>query len=233
MRICVFTLFKKILIWLKKCFVLKIFDLYLWNFGSTIFSKWSCTYVVYDILYMLTHESKYGFMQIIPVNGLIFSSLTGHLPFSMSQEDEGWEEFPSSFFLKRGLWSWLLDTKLSIWCASPLLPCREGRLPQGRCKLQPSPTSFGSDLLSFSALPETSSFFLLMWTIFKVFIEFTTIWFLFSFLLFWLRVMWDLGFLTRHWAHTPCIRRWSHAWPCNKPFPAPNSNLTHCVFTLF
>ena len=125
------------------------------------------------------------------------------------------------------------DTKLSMWCASPLLPCREGQLPQGRCKFQPSPTSFGSYLLSFSTLPETSFFFFLMWTIFKVFLEFTRILFLFSFLLFWLRVMWDLGFLTRDWTCTPCIRRWSHAWPCNKPFPAPNSNLTHCVFTLF
>ena len=94
--------------YLKKCFVLKIFDLYLENFGSTIFSKWLCTYVVHDLLYMPIHERKYGFMQIIPGNGLIFSGLIGHLSFSMPQEDEGWEEFSSSFFLKRGLWSWLL-----------------------------------------------------------------------------------------------------------------------------
>ena len=32
-----------------------------------------------------------------------------------------------------------------------------------------------------------------MWTIFKVFIELVTIWFLFFVLVFWLRDMWDLS----------------------------------------
>ena len=36
-----------------------------------------------------------------------------------------------------------------------------------------------------------------MWTIFKVFIEFVTILFLFYILVFWPQVMWDLSTLTR------------------------------------
>ena len=48
----------------------------------------------------------------------------------------------------------------------------------------------------------------LMWTIFKVFIEFVTILFVFCFG-FWLQDTWDLSSLNRDWTHTPCIRRWS------------------------
>ena len=48
-------------------------------------------------------------------------------------------------------------------------------------------------------------FFLLMWTIFKVFIEFVTILLLFYVLVFWLRGMWDLSSLTRDSTHTPWI----------------------------
>ena len=43
----------------------------------------------------------------------------------------------------------------------------------------------------------------LTWTIFKVFIEFVTILFLFYVLLFWLRYMWDLISWTRDQIHTP------------------------------
>ena len=55
-------------------------------------------------------------------------------------------------------------------------------------------------------------FFLLMWTISKVFIEYVTILFLlFSglVLVFWPWGLWDLSFLTRDWTWTPCIGRWS------------------------
>ena len=51
--------------------------------------------------------------------------------------------------------------------------------------------------------------FFLMWTIFKVFIEFVTILFLFYALVFWLWGMWDLTSPTRNWTCTPCIGRWS------------------------
>ena len=60
-----------------------------------------------------------------------------------------------------------------------------------------------------------SSFFLrylkifLMWTIFKVFIEFTTIFFLFYVLVSWLQGMWELRSLTKDQACTPCIGRWT------------------------
>ena len=52
-------------------------------------------------------------------------------------------------------------------------------------------------------------FFFLMWTIFKVFIEFVTILPLFYVLVFWPRGMWDLSSLTRDRTHTPCTGRWS------------------------
>jgi len=55
-----------------------------------------------------------------------------------------------------------------------------------------------------------------MWTrktasyeLFKVFLEFVTILFLFYVLVFWLRVMWDLSFPTMDWTFTPCIERQS------------------------
>ena len=47
-----------------------------------------------------------------------------------------------------------------------------------------------------------------MWTILKVFIEFVTILFLFSFLVFWPQGMWDLSSLTRDRTHILCIARW-------------------------
>ena len=51
-------------------------------------------------------------------------------------------------------------------------------------------------------------FFFLMWTIFKVFIEFVTVLLLFYVLLFWPWGMWDLSSPARDWTHTPCIGRW-------------------------
>ena len=48
-----------------------------------------------------------------------------------------------------------------------------------------------------------------MWTILKVFIEFVTISFLFSFLVFWLQGMWDLSSPTRDRTHAPGIGKWS------------------------
>ena len=49
--------------------------------------------------------------------------------------------------------------------------------------------------------------FFLMWTIFKVFIEFVTILLLFYVLLFWLRGMWDLSSPTRDQTRNRCIER--------------------------
>ena len=45
--------------------------------------------------------------------------------------------------------------------------------------------------------------FFLMWTIFKVFIEFVTILLLFYVLVFWQRGMWDLSSPTRDQTSTP------------------------------
>ena len=44
----------------------------------------------------------------------------------------------------------------------------------------------------------------LMWSILKVFIEFTTTLLLFSILVFWPRGMWDLSSPTTNQTHTPC-----------------------------
>ena len=52
-------------------------------------------------------------------------------------------------------------------------------------------------------------YFFLMWTIFKVFIEFVTILLLFYALFFWPWGMWDPSSPTRDWTCTPCIGRWS------------------------
>ena len=76
---------------------------------------------------------------------------------------------------------------------------------------------------------ENSRDFFLMWTIFKDFIEFTTVLLLFYLLVFWWRDMWDLISPTRNQTHIPCIGRqnlnhwttrevsepWTmHEWPC-------------------
>lgn len=61
-------------------------------------------------IYRLVHERKYGFVQIIPLNGPIFFGLTGRLPFHVpgGQRIGGilfWLTFPSSSFLKGELCS--------------------------------------------------------------------------------------------------------------------------------
>ena len=44
---------------------------------------------------------------------------------------------------------------------------------------------------------------------------------LFYVLVFWPLGMWNLGSLTRNWAHTPCIRRWSlNPWTARKVPPS-------------
>ena len=50
-------------------------------------------------------------------------------------------------------------------------------------------------------------FFFLMWTNFKVFIEFVVILLLFHVLVFWPQGMWDLSSPTRDQTRTPCIDR--------------------------
>ena len=50
-------------------------------------------------------------------------------------------------------------------------------------------------------------FFFLMWTIFKVFIEFVTILLLFYVLVFWPQGMWDLSSPARDRTRTPCTGR--------------------------
>ena len=51
--------------------------------------------------------------------------------------------------------------------------------------------------------------FLKIWTIFKVFIEFATIWLLFHILLLGPWSIWDLSSPTRVQTHTSCFGRWS------------------------
>ena len=46
-----------------------------------------------------------------------------------------------------------------------------------------------------------------MWTIFKAFNEFVTIWLLVHGLAFWLQGMWDLSVPIRNRNHTPCIEK--------------------------
>ena len=64
---------------------------------------------------------------------------------------------------------------------------------------------FQSLLLRFFLVPILSSIFLKkkMWTTFKVFIEFITVFFLFSLLVFWHWGMWDLSYLARNQTCTP------------------------------
>ena len=62
---------------------------------------------------------------------------------------------------------------------------------------------------SFFTLKFCFKIFFLMWTIFKVFIEFVTILLLFYVLVFWQRGMWDLSSPTRDQTRIPFIGRWS------------------------
>ena len=72
------------------------------------------------------------------------------------------------------------------------------------------PASVLTWLLPERVCVQTSFFFLkifMMWTIFKVFIEFVTILLLFYVLVFWPGGMWDLSSPTRDRTHTPCMGR--------------------------
>ena len=66
----------------------------------------------------------------------------------------------------------------------------------------------------------------LMWTIFKVFIEFVTILVLFYVLDFWPQDIWDLSSSTRDRTHTPCTgkRNPNSRLPCPSPSPGACSN---------
>ena len=61
----------------------------------------------------------------------------------------------------------------------------------------------------------------LMWTIFKVFIEFVGILFLFYVLVFRLQGIWDPSSLARDWTCTPCIGRWSLNHWTSREVPLP------------
>ena len=68
-----------------------------------------------------------------------------------------------------------------------------------------------------------------MWTILKVFIEFITISFLFSFLVFWPQGMWDLSSPTRDQIHAPAIGKWSlNHWTSWKVPLNPKGSPTIC-----
>ena len=82
----------------------------------------------------------------------------------------------------------------------------------------------------------TMSFFF-KWAIFKGFIEFVTVLFLFHFLVFWLWDMWDLSSPTRNWTCTPCIGRNPEPWAFYLPFTSPVGQLSStqaspCHFSL-
>ena len=66
-------------------------------------------------------------------------------------------------------------------------------------------------------------FFPLMWTVFKVFIEFLTILLLFYILLFWLGGTWDLSSLTRDRTCALCIGRQSLNYWATREVPNPVS----------
>ena len=63
--------------------------------------------------------------------------------------------------------------------------------------------------------------YFLMWTIFKVFIEFITILLLFYVLVFWPRGMWDLSSPTRDRTRIPCIVKWSPNHWTTREVPCP------------
>ena len=69
-----------------------------------------------------------------------------------------------------------------------------------------------------------------MWTIFKVFIEFVTIVFLFYVLVFWPQGMWDLSSPTRDGTHTPYIgRQGLNHWTAREVPTVIHFNLTISV----
>ena len=89
--------------------------------------------------------------------------------------------------------------------------------------------------LSHGLLPVCLLFFLfldffLMWIIFKVYMEFVKILFLFYILLFGPPAMWDLSFPTRDGTHNSCIRRCSlnHRTASDVPF-SPYKDVSHWI----
>ena len=85
--------------------------------------------------------------------------------------------------------------------------------------------------LSLTVCVFCEDFFFLMWTIFKVLIEFVTILLLFYVLISWPRGVWDLSSPTRDWTCTPCLGRWSlNQWttresPCHSRFTTDSEHL--------
>ena len=75
--------------------------------------------------------------------------------------------------------------------------------------------------------------FFLMWTIFKVFIEFVTILFLVCALVFWLRGTWDLSPPNRDESHIPHIGRWSLNHCAAREVPQKFKNFIHHNPALF
>ena len=70
----------------------------------------------------------------------------------------------------------------------------------------------------------------LMWTIFKVFIEFVTASFLFYVLVFWPRDMWDLNSPTRSWTHMSCIGRHSLTHWTARDVPSRSGPRYRCFY---
>ena len=80
----------------------------------------------------------------------------------------------------------------------------------------PMGSEFGPRIKTVQCNPDFF-FFLKMWTIFKVFIEFVTV----LFLAFWPRGMWDLSSLTRGRTLTPCIGRHGLNYWTTREVPNP------------
>ena len=69
-----------------------------------------------------------------------------------------------------------------------------------------------------------------MWAVFKVYVEFVKILFLFYVLAFWPPATWHLSFPTRDETHTSCIRRCSlnHGTSRNVPL-SPYKDVSHWI----
>ena len=94
-------------------------------------------------------------------------------------------------------------TKVSLWCPFYRWGDQSGSHSEEVMDLKCKP--MWSDFRTCFFL----SFFFLMWTILKVFIEFVTILLLPCVLNFWPWGMWKLSSQTRNWTHTSCIGRQS------------------------
>ena len=91
-------------------------------------------------------------------------------------------------------WPWTSIQPLRVHALPNVLFCNLGIWIRQRILSALCPDSLG---LFFS--------FFLMWTVFKIFIEFVIILLLFYVLVFWARGMWDWSSLTRNQTCTPCI----------------------------